>query len=239
MFETIIKRLTPRLLAIVVALAIVVLAVVVSYALFVGGSVDLKKGTFKAPDRPSATPTEISELNEKLKEQQKVIDDFYKKDANQMLAECKTALSSSVPMSELAPILGVKSTAEALGEIRRLAVATCNDKTTENNLLFKLYQLETIIPDFGKSITTRYDSGNDRTKAFVLIQEILRELTFYDGSLDGDQKKTNEAVIKFQENFNSKLGKLNADQKIQNLGAVGYKTLEAMRSAYRQRTNDA
>lgn len=244
MISAVVKKLTPRLLAITLTIAMVLLAVVIGYALNVGGSVDLKNLTFKAPERhfnntPPQPSREVVDLKNQLGEKERIIIELSKKSSNTKYAACTSALANSLSMNDLAPLLGVRSTTDALAKIREMSSASGKVDLADKNLLYKLYRLETIIPEFGKSISTKYSDGDKRTNAFILIQDILRELDFYQGESDGDQIKTNKAVVDFQSSFNQRINSQNASQKIKELGSVGYKTLEAMRSAYRQRAEDA
>ena len=96
----------------------------------------------------------------------------------------------------------------------------------------------------GNSISTHYDREN-RREVYELIQEILLELGFYQGDIDGAQPTTMVAVIKFQDTYNAKLlsdadlaaAEGGADvgvEELKPLGHVGYRTLEAFRSWYRE-----
>lgn len=244
MIGAVIKKLTPRLLAVTLTIAMVLLVGIIGYALKVGGSVDLKNLTFKAPERilnitPSKPSTEVVNLKNQIEEKDRKISELSKKSSNANYLVCTSALENSLSMNDLSPLLGVKSATDALAKIRELSSSFGKENIADKNLLYKLYRLETIIPYFGKSISTKYSDGDKRTNAFVLIQDIMRELDFYQGESDGDQIKTNKAVINFQNGFNKKLGSQNTSQKIKELGSVGYKTLEAMRSAYRQLAEDA
>lgn len=63
-----------------------------------------------------------------------------------------------------------------------------------------------MIPKYGNSINTKIDE-EDMTEAYKKIQIALRAINFYEGPIDGNQKKTNKAVIDFQTSYNKKYKK--------------------------------
>ena len=114
----------------------------------------------------------------------------------------------------------------------------CNEEVEGfHSTLNKLFLLEKTIPSFGKFISTHVEPDADRKKSYLLIQTILMELGYFNGKPDGNQQRTQAAVVRFQQAFNASLQVLGPEyraQKIEQFGNVGYKTLEAMRSTYRR-----
>ncbi|HNY92872.1 MAG TPA: hypothetical protein PKM23_15215, partial [bacterium] len=72
---------------------------------------------------------------------------------------------------------------------------------------------------------------NSRTAAYRMIQELLGEVDFYSGELNGEQQATYAALVAFQQDYNTRVTE---NEQITSLGSFGYQTLEALRSRYRQ-----
>jgi len=244
-FSEIVKKLTPRLLAIILIVALVALTLVISFALYRGGSVSLKKMEFSAPNsQDQEIENLMGKINDcenktnKLTEQLKELEKRPKKIE---LDQCNKKMRESVSLEKIGQIIGiVNSGKEALSEIRKLKKNEDDYGKFKENFSFKLFLLEMRIPQYGKAIPTHYE-GNNSSDTYKLLQEILRDLGFYKGKPDGRQESTRNAIIAFQEAYNEKLKNEaeldngNVDKQVlQPLGYVGYRTLEAFRSWYRK-----
>lgn len=79
-------------------------------------------------------------------------------------------------------------------------------------------------------INTRIN--NDARETYTIIQEILKELEYYDGNIDGDQQMTRTALESFQQKVNAlDSGYFNP----RDYGIFGNKTLVAVRNLYEHR----
>lgn len=238
------KKLTPRILAIILTLTLVALTFVISLALYRGGSVNLKDMTFSAPNNQDQ---KISSLEESLKlcnlnanNVTRQLNNYDDHPTKESLLECKNINSKSLQLEDLTQFIGnAKSSEEALLKIKSLVKTETDYTKLKQNYFFKLFILERLIPQYGKSISTHYD-GENRRDTYKLLQEILLELGFYNDNINGSQISTKNSVIAFQKAYNIKIenemdmNETSIDAVIlQPLGHVGYRTLEAFRSWYR------
>lgn len=238
------KKLTPRLLALILIATLIALTLVISLTLYRGGSANLKDMIFSVPDNQSKT---ISALEEELKKCSTATESIEQKlnghnehPTNEALLQCEDKYSKSIPLDKISQFIGKsKSADEAISKIEKLAIIKTDFTKLKQNYFFKLFILERLIPQYGKSISTHYD-GENRRDTYKLLQEILLELGFYNGAITGSQISTKNAVTEFQLAYNKKL-ETDADMSetsidaviLQPLGHVGYRTLEAFRSWYR------
>ena len=120
------KKLTPRILAIILILTLVALTFVISLSLYRGGSVNLKDMTFSAPNNQDQ---KISSLEERLKfcnlnannimQQLNNHDDHPTKEA---LLECKNKNSKSLQLEDITQFIGnTESSENAVFKIKSLA----------------------------------------------------------------------------------------------------------------------
>ena len=238
------KKLTPRLLAIILILALVALTFVISLALYRGGSVNLKDMTFSAPNNQDLKISSLEESLERCivnaKNITRQLNGHDGHPTKEALSECEDKNSKSLQLKDITQFIGnTNSSTEALAKIKNLAKTETDYTKLKQNYFFKLFILERLIPQYGKSISTHYD-GENRRDTYKLLQEILLELGFYNENINGSQISTKNAVIEFQKAYNNKIenemdmNETSIDTVIlQPLGHVGYRTLEAFRSWYR------
>jgi hypothetical protein len=201
--DIIINKLTPKVLALLIGLGMLLLAIIVGAAVFRGKDVKI-------------FGIEISQPNKICQEQ---------------LAECERNLSQSVRISELQEIIGKPlARSEALDTLRTLLKFAGEAAEWRNNFNYRLFELEQQMQRFGGFISTRIQDSS-RTAAYRMIQEVLSEIGFYEGALDGGQRATYEALIAFQKDYNQRVPE---NEQITSLGSFGFQTLEALRSRYRQ-----
>lgn len=237
----IVKKLTPRLLAIILIGTLAALTLAMILTLFRGGSVNLKDMTFNVPDNQDKTITELEkDLAQCESKSENISKELKNHPTREALLQCENANSQTVQLKSLVQFIGNTSSAdEAILKIKKLSKTREDYAKLKQNYFFKLFILERIIPQYGKSISTHYD-GKDRRETYKLLQEILLELGFYNGDITGSQLPTKNAVTEFQQAYNKKL-ETDADMNetsvdavlLQPLGHVGYRTLEAFRSWYR------
>lgn len=67
-----------------------------------------------------------------------------------------------------------------------------------SSFLVKIAILNKEIPKFGSSINPRYPFNEEKRKVNKKIQELLAELNYYDGDINGDKEATTNALIKYQ-----------------------------------------
>ncbi len=120
----------------------------------------------------------------------------------------------------------------AIDTIRNLAAESEELQTQRKHYAHRLFLLEKMIPEFGSNISLRLDS-TEKEDAFKLIQKIMRDLDFYNGPIDGARPSTHDALIRFQKDYNQRSG-LEVFNAEREFGVFGYRTLEAVRSAYRR-----
>ena len=238
------KKLTPRILAIILILTLVSLTFIISLALYRGGSVNLKNMTFSAPNNQDQKISNLEENLERCNANTKTItqqlNGHNDRLTKETLLECKNRNLKSLQLEDLTQLIGNTISSEnALLKIKRLAKTDADYAKLKRNYFFKLFILESLIPQYGKSISTHYD-GENRRDTYKLLQEILLELSFYNGLINGSQVSTKNAVIEFQKAYNNKIeNEMDMNETsidaiiLQPLGHVGYKTLEAFRSWYR------
>lgn len=204
LIRVLVQKLTPRLLIGFLSFAILVLAAVIQITVLSGGPEVLNQFKISMP---------------------KERDSALKKAEDEVLT-LRWELASKD--EQLAALLNRTSARPA----------SCReDPDSLSDVSRQLYLLEKTIPQYGRSISTAVEPDFERKKAYLLIQTVLKELGFYQGRPDGEQQSTQAAVVRFQKTFNASLKNLGPayePQKIDRLGLVGYKTLEAMRSTYRQ-----
>lgn len=78
-----------------------------------------------------------------------------------------------------------------------------------SSFLAKISSLNRDIPKFGSSINPLYPFNEEKRKVNMKIQELLAELNFYTGEINGDRMETSRALIEYQKSKGfTKLGYL-------------------------------
>lgn len=115
----------------------------------------------------------------------------------------------------------------------------------QSNFSFRLFLLELRMGELGgPMMLSREDAG--RIREYELIQDVLADIGGYEGPVDGDRLRTHDALIEFQHAFNIRWDSVSTEPCAAEretrpvgllcpLGAFGYKTLEAIRTAHRER----
>ncbi len=244
-FLEIAKKLTPKLLALILILTLIALTLVITLTLYRGGSVNLKDMTFTVPDNQDQIISGLQDNLKKCNNEAKAISDqlngHKEHPTNKDLQQCEDKISNSIPINRLTQYIGESSSADdAISKIQKLSTSEAEFLKLQQNYFFKLFVLEKRIPQYGTSISIHYDSENKRD-IYILLQKILLELGFYNSDINGSQVATKDALISFQEAYNEKIEndmgttEFSRDAAILHpLGHVGYRTLEAFRSWYRK-----
>lgn len=117
---------------------------------------------------------------------------------------------------------------EVLDSIRALINYSEKLKEHESHYTYKLFLIKKIMLDNPKgNINTRIQRDSKNT--YAIIQEILNELEYYQGPIDGDRMRTREALVAFQ----SKMNELDSGYfDLNNYGIFGNRTLMTIRSLY-------
>lgn len=155
----------------------------------------------------------------------------------QLEGDRKRLLDSTVKISDF-PLISdrhFKQTAtsdEILTTIGHLVKNVEKLDSYNKHYAYKLFELETMIGRFGTNIPT--DLREDNMKApYSKIQELLKGIGYYKGPINGEQKLTHDALVRFQREYNERAGRDFFDP-VEDFGFFGYRTLEAVRSAYRR-----
>jgi hypothetical protein len=116
------------------------------------------------------------------------------------------------------------------------------------NFSFKLFLLEMRMGELGGPMMLNREDVS-RQREYQLIQDVLADIGRYEGPIDGDRLRTHDALISFQHAFNVRWDptstqpcevprELRPVWLLCPLGAFGYKTLEAIRTAHRERSSN-
>ncbi len=201
--DIIITRLTPKVLTFLIAMGMLLLAAIVGIAVFRGSEVKI-------------FGIEISQPSKACQED---------------LAHCRQALQASVTVTEFQEIVHVPLTkTQALDTLRALVKSAEAVNSWRANFNYRLFEIEQQMMRYGGFISTRIADG-ERIAVYRMIQALLSDLGFYEGPLDGAQRATHEALVAFQNDYNTRVTEA---ERISALGSFGYHTLEAVRSRYRQ-----
>lgn len=173
-WKELMSRLTPKVLAILIALAMVLLAAVLLVAVVRGSDVSFWGVQISQPS--TAYKAEIASL--------------------------QADVQQSISLFELKGIIDSTATkAAALQEIKRAAAQSGQLAEWENKFSFKMVKLEFLISRYGSFIATNV-SSSDRREAYQLIQSVLTDVDFYQGEIDGNMQKTHDALVAFQNDYN-------------------------------------
>ncbi len=201
--DNLIAKLPPKLVALLAGMALLLLAIIIGIAVYQDKDVRL-------------FGIEISQPSRACEEE---------------LARCEKSLLQAVPVVELQQIIGTSLERQALLDtLRALADYAENAVEWRDNYNYKLFEMEKQMQRFGGFISTRIKESS-RSTVYRMIQELLSEVDFYSGELDGEQQATYTALVAFQQDYNTLVPE---NEQITSLGSFGYQTLEALRSRFRQ-----
>ncbi|OPZ76327.1 MAG: hypothetical protein BWY77_01930 [bacterium ADurb.Bin431] len=201
--DDLIAKLPPKLVALLAGMALLLLAIIIGIAVYQGKDVKLFGIEISQPSRA----------------------------CQEDLARCEKNLLQAVPVAELQQIIGRPLERLALLDtLRALADYAGEAAEWRDNYNYRLFEMEKQMQRFGGFISTRIRE-NSRSAAYRMIQELLSEVDFYNGELNGNQQATYAALVAFQQDYNMRVPE---SEQITSLGSFGYQTLEALRSRYRQ-----
>jgi len=188
--KELLKKLTPKVVGLLIALALLLLAAVLFFAVARGSDV-------------SFWGVQISQPSTALKQEIEFL---------------KTQLQHTIALDDLNGLIdSTQNKAAALAQIKQLAVQAGQMKEWENKFSYKLFQLELLISRYGNFISTSIP-GADRRPAYALIQSVLAEVDFYQGEVDGDMNKTHNALVAFQTDYNTHMPEGAKIQALGNFG---------------------
>ncbi len=117
---------------------------------------------------------------------------------------------------------------QAEDSVKALLADVSDFKEQQSHYTYKLFLIKKIMLNKPRrNINTRID--DDAASTYRIIQQILKELEYYDGAVDGERMKTYLALKKFQERVNENTPGYFAEE---NYGIFGNATLVAVRSLH-------
>jgi len=141
-------------------------------------------------------------------------------------------LDASISFSSLADLSNKYFSSDAdsreiKGTIRSLIQNAERYEKDSDHFMHKLFRLKKLMLANGGNINVRVSNANP--EACKLIQDLLKGVEYYKGSVDGNVASTREAVEKFQKTLNRYTEGYFAEQ---NIGIVGRKTFNAILEHY-------
>ncbi len=141
-------------------------------------------------------------------------------------------LEASISYSSLADISdkyfsGNSSEQEIKNTIRQLVENANLYENDSKHFMHKLFRLKKLMLSNGGNINVRISSAN--REACMLIQDLLKGIEYYRGTVDGNVESTREAVENFQKSLNRYTEGYFPEQ---NIGIVGKKTFNAILEHY-------
>ncbi|HNW58614.1 MAG TPA: hypothetical protein PKI62_02925 [bacterium] len=175
--DLIINKLTPKVLGLLVGLAMLLLAIIIGIAVFQDKDVDLFGIKISQPSRV----------------------------CQEELARCKQELAESLPLPQLQEIIGKPLARPQVVDTLRALVRFAGEAAEwRNNYNYRLFELEQQMQRYGGFISTRIQDTS-RTSVYRMIQAVLSEVGFYEGALDGAQTATHAALVAFQQDYNQRV----------------------------------
>ncbi len=228
LIKAVFAKITGKQLSLLFALALVLIVFFPSYAIYQGGTVDLKQMKFSGSKDKDIRIQQLGEENETLRaslEGYPSRDEWEGCDADQRAYH---ALIYSLPRSERRPIDGVLAAGLRCEHERDLLLYDPE---------YRFYLLSRSMKHLGVTyISTRepVTSAVQKT-AYERVQRLLNGVGCYDGPVNGRQETTRSAVIRFQMAHNDLMesgSSLTLPARLDQNGAVGRKTIDALLRAY-------
>lgn len=172
--DVIVAKLTPKVLALLLGLGMLLIALIAGVAVYRGQDVKIFGIEISQPSRV----------------------------CQDELAACRNALAESIRLTELQEIIGKPVTRSQAADTLRALIRFAGEAAEwRNNFNYRLFELEKQMQRFGGFISTRIQDTS-RTAAYRMIQELLSEVGFYDGAITGEQQATRRALVTFQNDYN-------------------------------------
>ncbi|WP_420317496.1 peptidoglycan-binding domain-containing protein [Ekhidna sp.] len=111
--------------------------------------------------------------------------------------------------------------------VRNLVSTTEQYRKNSQHYMHKLFRLKKLMLANGGNINVRVSNANQ--EACSLIQDLLKGIEYYRGSVDGNVESTRDAVEKFQSSLNNFTPGYFEEK---NIGIVGKKTFLAIMEHY-------
>lgn len=218
-----ITKLSTRIIVIILALVIILLASIIGFAVYkkIPISIWILKIGVSEGEPIEALEATIRRLQEDLERCSTSFESH--KENSVSTSDLRTSISETYFNTSL-------SKNQLLIKIRELFKFMKDIKEDETHYSYKLFKIEKLMSRYGNPIDTNI-IGEKKEEAYKIIQDLLRGIHYYRGLINGDRQSTYEAVRKFQKEFNNKSREeiFNPD----DFGIFGYRTLEAVRSNYR------
>ena len=146
--------------------------------------------------------------------------------------QLKEELSATISFSSLADIsnkhFGQSSDEATVKNSIRSLVSKANElEENQKHFTNKMFRLKKLMLTNGGNINVRISSAN--VEACRLIQDLLKGIESYRGTIDGNVESTREAVASFQRKLNQYTPGYFAEK---NIGIVGKKTFNAILERY-------
>ncbi|MEO1254263.1 MAG: peptidoglycan-binding domain-containing protein [Bacteroidota bacterium] len=140
--------------------------------------------------------------------------------------------NSTITFSSLADISekhfsSNSSQQEVKKAIRELVNNANQYEDDSRHFMHKLFRLKKLMLENGGNVNVRINYANK--EACILIQDLLKGIEYYKGSIDGNVESTREAVERFQKNLNRYTEGYFPEN---NIGIVGRKTFNAILEHY-------
>lgn len=153
-------------------------------------------------------------------------------DCRKEVNELAGTLNNAISFSSLRDISNSHFSAESdKQEIKRIIRELVNTtelyKKDSQHYMHKLFRLKKLMLENGGNINVRVSNANQ--EACRLIQDLLKGIEYYKGSIDGNVESTRVAVEEFQKKLNNYTPDYFEEQ---NIGIVGKKTFNAILQHY-------
>ncbi|SNS93366.1 hypothetical protein SAMN05421640_1681 [Ekhidna lutea] len=153
-------------------------------------------------------------------------------DCQEQLQQASASLENAITISSLRDIsniyFGQDANEQAVKNTIRELISTSElYKKDSQHYMHKLFRLKKLMLANGGNINVRVSNANK--EACGLIQDLLKGIEYYKGSIDGNVESTRVAVEDFQKKLNNFTPGYFEEQ---NIGIVGKKTFNAILEHY-------
>lgn len=213
----VISRIGPKGLILVVIMAAVLVAAVITYAVSAGHPVEFFGLSIGQSNEELVS--EIDDLKKQLRERPTVAE----------MEKLKIEIAKSLIPSDLPGIWSPgASKGDMIHKIQELKKNADDYRELSGSIEVLFLRLEQQIANSGGSINTNINAHSEQ-ETFQLIQAVLQSINAFDGVPDGSQASTNRALVAFQQAYND-----DAPRKLElkPLGFFGRRTLSIIRDEY-------
>jgi hypothetical protein len=270
------KKITPKALAVLLGIALILLALVILFAIWKDKYIDIYKWGIEIGKPPEEMIQHIQkQLSDSIKEKDNLL--IQLNNSNQEIKELKSRLENgnnndtskvndlksqldkskgdvinlkntleqsskditdlnkrlqeSILITELPSSLRFDNKQDVIINIKQIIR---ENESYSNNPEIIFTTLESQLLLLSRSINTSIP-GDDRKEVYELIQKSLREIGYYSGIINGDQISTYNALILFQNQYNTDFPE---KPKLKPPGIFGKGTLQAIREKFNSRNEN-